>query len=110
MLTPNLDMHGLQGIEMVYCISILENFSRAILSSAISVRQDTEAFFAVFYAAVRKHDVPEILVSDNGSVFISHATRRVCEQLGIEKKEIKKGQTYQNYIEAAFGVQRCMAD
>ncbi len=75
---------------MVYCISILENFSRAILSSTISVRQDTEAFFAVFYAAVRKHGVPEILVSDNGSVFTSHATRRVCEQLGIEKKRSRK--------------------
>jgi transposase InsO family protein len=54
------------------------------------------------YAAIRKHGVPEILVSDNGSVFISHATRRVCEPLGIEKREIKKGRPYQNYIEAAF--------
>jgi putative transposase len=105
-----LDMHSLKGVEMVYCISILENFSRAILASAISLRQDNEAFFAVFYAAIRKHGVPEILVSDNGSVFISHATRCVCEQLGIEKKEIKKGRPYQNYIEAAFGVQRRMAD
>jgi putative transposase len=105
-----LDMHRLSGVEVVYCISILENFSRAILASAISVRQDTEAFFAVFYAAVRKYGVPEILVSDNGSVFISHDTRRVCAQLGIEKKEIKKGRPYQNYIEAAFGVQRRMAD
>ncbi|HEY6541279.1 MAG TPA: DDE-type integrase/transposase/recombinase, partial [Ktedonobacteraceae bacterium] len=85
-----LDMHTLKGVEMVYCISILENFSRAILASAISLRQDNEAFFAVFYTAIRKHGIPEILVSDNGSVFISHATRRVCEQLGIEKKEIKK--------------------
>ncbi len=105
-----LDMHSLQGIEMVYCILILENFSRSILASAISVRQDTEAFFAVFYAAVRRYGVPEILVSDNGSVFISHDTRRVCAQLGIEKREIKKGRPYQNYIEAAFGVQRRMAD
>jgi len=105
-----LDMHTLSGIEMVYCISILENFSRAILASAISLRQDNEAFFAVLYAAIRKHGIPEILISDNGSVFISHATRRVCEQLGIEKKEIKKGRPYQNYIEAAFGVQRRMAD
>ncbi len=105
-----LDMHTLKGVEMVYCISILENFSRAILASAISLRQDNEAFFAVFYSAIRKHGVPEILVSDNGSVFISHATRRLCEQLGIEKKEIKKGRPYQNYIEAAFGVQRRMAD
>jgi len=99
-----LDMHTLEGVEMVYCISILENFSRAILASAISLHQDNEAFFAVFYAAIRKHGVPEILVSDNGSVFISHATRRVCEQLGIEKREIKKGRPYQNYIEAALYV------
>ncbi len=105
-----LDMHRLPGVEMVYCISILENFSRAILASAISLRQDTEAVFAVFYAAVRKYGVPEVLVSDNGKVFLSHETRRVCEQLGIEKKEIKKGRSYQNYIEAAFGVQRRMAD
>src|SRR6266566_3468554 len=105
-----LDMHSLKGVEMVYCISILENFSRAILASAISLRQDTEAFFAVFYKAVRAYGVPEVLVSDNGSIFTSHDTRRVCEQLGISKKEIKKGKPYQNYIEAAFGVQRRMAD
>jgi transposase InsO family protein len=56
------------------------------------------------YAAVRRYGVPEILVSDNGSVFISHDTRRVCAQLGIEKREIKKGKPYQNYIEAALYV------
>ncbi len=55
-----------------------------------ALRQDTEAFFAVFYTAIRKHGVPEILMSDNGSVFISHATGRVCEQLGIEKRKSKK--------------------
>jgi hypothetical protein len=49
-------------------------------------------------------------VSDNGSIFTSHETRRLCEQLGIAKQEIKKGRPYQNYIEAAFGVQRRMAD
>ena len=43
-----LDMHTLEGVEMVYCISIRENFSRAILASAISLRQDNEAFFAVW--------------------------------------------------------------
>lgn len=84
-----LDMHRLENVEMVYCISILENFSPAVLASAISLRQDTEAFFAVFYTVVRKYGIPEVLVSDNGSVFTSHDTRRVCEQLGIEKKEVK---------------------
>jgi hypothetical protein len=48
---------------------------------------------------VRAYGVPEMLVSDNGSIFTSHATRHLCEHLGIEKKEIKKGKPYQNYIE-----------
>jgi putative transposase len=43
-----LDMHQLGG-GMIYCISILENFSRAILASAISRQQDTEAYLAVLY-------------------------------------------------------------
>lgn len=98
-----LDMHRLGG-GMVYCISILENFSRAILASAISRKQDTEAFFAALYDAIRHFGVPEVLVSDNGSIFTSHETRWMCEQLGIEKKEIKKGRPYQNYIEAALYV------
>ncbi len=76
----------------------------AVLASAISLRQDTQAFFAVFYKAVRAYGVPEVLVSDNGSVFLSHATRHVCAQLGIEKKEIKKGRPYQNYIESMLYV------
>lgn len=89
---------------MVYCISILENFSRAILASAISLRQDNEAFFAVLYQAIRAHGIPEVLASDNGSIFTSHETRRVCEQLGIEKKEIKKRRPYQNCIESCLYV------
>ena len=105
-----LDMHRLPEVEMVYCITILENFSRAVLASAISVRQDTEAFFAVLYAAIRKYGVPEVLVSDNGSIFTSHATRQLCDQLGMAKQEIKKGKPYQNYIESMFNVQRHMAD
>jgi transposase InsO family protein len=48
------------------------------------------------YAAVRKYGVPEVLVSDNGSIFTSHDTRRLCEQLGIAKQEIKKGCPYQS--------------
>jgi len=78
-----LDMHQLGG-GMVYCISMLENFSRAILASAISHRQDTEAYLAVLYAAIRKYGVPEVLVSDSGGVFRSHDAMRIYEALGIE--------------------------
>lgn len=94
----------------IFWHSAVENFSRAILASAISRKQDNEAFFAVLYEAIRHFGVPEVLVSDNGTIFTSHDTRWMCEQLGIEKKEIKKGRPYQNCIEAAFGVQRRMAD
>jgi transposase InsO family protein len=73
-----------------------------ILASAISRKQDNEAFFAVMYDAMRHFGVPEVLVSGNGSIFKSHETRWMCEQLGMEKKEIKKGRPYQNYIEAAY--------
>ena len=104
-----LDMHRLGGGD-IYCISVLENFSRAVLASAISRRQDTEAYFAVLYAAIRKYGVPEVLVSDSGTVFLCHDARRVYDTLGIEKREIKKGRPWQNYIETMFNVQRRMAD
>jgi transposase InsO family protein len=83
---------------MIYCISILENFSRAILASAISRSQDTEAYLAVLYAAIRKHGVPEVLVSDSGGVFRSHAAMRIYTALGIQKVEIEKRQAWQSYL------------
>ena len=63
-----LDMHTLECVEMVYCISILENFSRAILASAISLRQDNEAFFAVFYVMYNPNSSPFRPFSDAASV------------------------------------------
>ena len=104
-----LDMHRLGGGE-VYCISILENFSRAVLASAISRRQDTEAYFVVLYDAIRHFGVPEVLVSDSGSVFLSHEARRVYDTLHIEKREIKKRRPHQNFIETHFNIMRRMSD
>jgi integrase-like protein len=95
---------------MIYCISILENFSRAILASAISRSQDTEAYLAVLYAAIRKHGVPEVLVSDSGGVFRSQDAMRIYKALGIQKQEIEKRQAWQSYIESNFNAQRRLAD
>jgi transposase InsO family protein len=99
-----IDMHRLKGEGNIYCISILENFSRAILSSAIMRRQDTEAYLSVLYPAIRKFGVPEVLVSDSGGVFLSHDVMKIYNALGIQKEQIKKGRPYQNYIEAALYV------
>ena len=104
-----LDMHQLGG-GMIYCISILEGYSRAILASAVTRRQNFEEYIAVLYAAIRKHGCPKSLVSDHGGVFRDHRAMQIYTALGIEKKEIEKRQSWQNLIETAFNVQRRMGD
>jgi putative transposase len=104
-----LDMHQLGG-GMIYVITILENFSRAILASAVSRSQDLTAYLMVLYAAIRQHGIPEALVSDSGSVFKAKEAMRIYAALGIRKETIEKRQPWQSYIETHFNVQRRMAD
>lgn len=104
-----IDMHTIDT-DPVYCITILENYSRAVLASALSRRQDLSAFLAVFYAALRQYGSPEHLVSDNGGMFKAGQARVLYAALGIEHKPIENHQPWQSYIEAMFGVQRRMAD
>ena len=94
----------------VYVISILENFSRALLASAISPRQDLRAYLIVLRAAVASHGAPEVLVSDGGGIFKAKHARAIYAALGIEKREIDAGQAWQNSIETHFNVMRRMAD
>jgi putative transposase len=104
-----LDMHQLGG-GMVYCISILENFSRAILASALSRTKDLTAYLIVLFAAIRQHGSPEALVSDSDSVFKAKEARRIYAALGIRKEQIDKKQAWQSFIETNFNVQRRMGD
>jgi transposase len=94
----------------VYCISIVENYSRAILASAISRSQDLTAFLVVLFAAVRQHGAPEALVSDSGSIFLAKQARRIYRALKIRKEQITLRQPWQSYIETTFNIQRRMAD
>ncbi|MDQ6831813.1 MAG: helix-turn-helix domain-containing protein [Chloroflexota bacterium] len=95
----------------IYCISILENYSRAILASALSRRQDLSAYLIVFYAAVRQHGSPQVLVSDSGGIFATaKQAKTIYQALGIRKEEIARRQPWQSLIEANFGVQARMAD
>jgi transposase len=105
-----IDDHALGTDKPVYAISILENFSRALLASAISPRQDLTAYLIVLRAAVETHGAPEVLVSDSGSIFKAKQARAIYATLGIEKREIDQGQPWQNYIETQFNVMRRMAD
>ncbi len=100
--------HQLGG--KVYSITILENYSRAVLASAISRTQDLTAYLIVLFAAIRLHGSPDGLVSDGGSVFKAKQALEIYQRLGITKHQIAKGQAWQNYIETMFTVQRRMAD
>ncbi len=102
-------MHQLGG-GMIYVISILENFSRAILASTVSRSQDLTAYLMVLYGAIRQHGSPEALVSDSGSIFKAKEALRIYAALGIRKEQIDKKQPWQSYIETHFNVQRRMAD
>ncbi len=105
-----IDMQTIDG-EKVYCISILENYSRAILASALSRRQDLSAYLMVLYAAIRQHGAPEVLVSDSGGIFATaKQAKAIYTALGIRKEEIERRQPWQSLIEANFGVQSRMAD
>jgi transposase InsO family protein len=105
-----LENHALGTGKPVYAISILENFSRALLATVISPRQDLTAYLIVLRAAVETHGAPEAVVSDSGSVFKANHARAIYAALGITHHKIDAGQPWQNYIEAHFNVMRRMAD
>jgi putative transposase len=100
-----LDMHRLGG-GMIDAISILDNYSRAVLASALSRTQDLGAFLLVLFAAIRAFGSPEALVSDSGSIFKAKEAVRIYAALGIQKEQIEKRQPWQSYIETTFNIQR----
>jgi len=104
-----LDMHQLGGGQ-IYAITILENYSRAILASAVSRTQDTAAYLMVLYAAIEQHGSPETLISDGGSVFRSTQAQRIYQAMQVHHQRIDPGQSWQSYIEANFNVMRRMTN
>ena len=108
----HLDMldESLLAEGMVYAVTILENYSRAVLASSVTRRQDLNAFLAVLYRAVQEYGPPEAFVTDSGSIFLANRAQDIYRALGIRKLEIEKGQPWQSYLETAWNVQRRMAD
>jgi putative transposase len=101
--------HGL-GDFKVYSVTILDNYSRAIVASGLSRTQDLGTFLMVLYMAIQQHGAPEGLVTDGGAIFRAKQLLTVLARLGVTKHEIARRQAWQNYVEALFGVQRRMAD
>ncbi|MDQ3637421.1 MAG: helix-turn-helix domain-containing protein [Actinomycetota bacterium] len=102
--------HSIPGVGNVYVISILENYSRCVLASSVSLTQDTTAFLRVLYSAVERYGPPERLVTDGGGIFRATQAKAVYRALGIGKEEIERRKPYQSYVETTFNIQRRMAD
>ncbi len=98
------------GDFKVYSITILDNYSRAVLASDLSRSQDQGAFLRVLRQAIARYGAPMLLVSDSGKVFLAKHAQRVYAALRINKAGTRRGQSWQNYVETLFTVQRRMAD
>jgi hypothetical protein len=92
------------GAGNLYLITILENYSRPVLASAISRTQDLTAYLIVLFAAIRMHGSPDGLVSDGSAVFKAKQALEIYRRLGIAKHQIDKKQAWQNYVETLLYV------
>ncbi|CAA9514203.1 MAG: hypothetical protein AVDCRST_MAG12-3392 [uncultured Rubrobacteraceae bacterium] len=102
--------HSIPGVGQAYVVSILENYSRAILASAVTLSQDTNAYLSVLHAAIERHGSPKTVVTDRAGIFRSNRAKAVYRSLGIRKEEIEKRQPWQSFVETNFNLQRRLAD
>jgi transposase InsO family protein len=105
-----IEDHQLEQRGTIYVISVLDNYSRALLASVISPRQDLTTYLLVLREALRTYGCPTAVVSDGGSIFKANAVLRIYDMLKIERHQIDAGQPWQNYIETHFNILRRMAD
>lgn len=83
--------HSIPDTGQAYVVAILENYSRAILASAVTLSQDTNAYLSVLHAAIGRYGSPTAIVTDGGGIFRSDQAKAVYRSLGIEKIEIERG-------------------
>ncbi len=96
--------HSIPGTGQAYMVSVLDNYSRAILASAVTLSQDTNAYLSVLHAAIERHGSPGTIVTDGGGIFKSKRAKAVYRSLGIRKEEIERRRPWQSFIETTLTV------
>jgi hypothetical protein len=106
-----IEQHQIADINGPFSvISVLDNFSRAVLASDIFQRQDLTTYLLILHAAIQQHGAPETLVSDSGGIFRAKQARVIYDALEISKVEIHRKQAWENLSETQFNLQRRLAD
>ena len=105
-----IEEHSLGFPEPIYLISVLENYSRALLASKISRTQNQWDYLEVLFAALSTAGAPSMIGSSGGGIFYSNQAMDVYAALGIRKERIEPRQAWQNLVESHFNIARKMAD
>ena len=102
---------ALDGVRW-WSLIMLEGYSRTIVAGAVAPSEASWAALLVLYTACRRYGVPECLISDRGGAFTSNEFEAVCTRLGIDHQPIEstKGESYLNWMETHFNVQRRLCD
>jgi transposase len=93
-----------EGVQLYSCL-VLEGLSRTILAGSLTSAQDVSVVLQVYFQALMRWGLWEILVSDHGGQFLSNEFKRVHARLGIDHRPYPKGHPWQNLIESQFGIQ-----
>ncbi len=64
----------------VYLISILENYSRAVLASKVSPTQNKWDYLEVLFAAFSTTGIPKAIVSEGGGIFYSNHAMAIYKE------------------------------
>src|SRR6266568_4998467 len=102
---------ALEGVRW-WSLIMLEGYSRTILAGAVAPSEASWVALMVLSTAFLRYGVPECLISDSGGAFTANEFEAVCTRLQIDHKpmESTKGESYLNWMETHFNVQRRLYD
>jgi transposase InsO family protein len=102
---------ALEGVKW-WSLIVLDGYSRTMLAGAVAPTEASWVALMALYTACLRYGVPKALISDSGGAFTSNEFEAVCTRLQIDHKpmESTKGESYLNWMETHFNVQRRLYD
>src|SRR6266571_5662644 len=102
---------AIDGVKW-WSLIILDGYSRTMLAGAVAPTEASWVALMVLYTACLRYGAPQALISDSGGAFTSNEFEAVCTRLQIDHKLIEstKGESYLNWMETHFNVQRRLYD